>query len=170
MKDAHVTEIQNELDSISNQIDKLYDRQHELNVQLRKYYEQHYTEMFNSLMLDKYDILVSINPSVGYHDDVVTIWKITDREPSFQNFNVLETVFRVDDYEPSTKIRSNTITYASLESLIENYDLYTLSADTDISQLLNYIYNPKYDNYMLSNELISDIESKSKVRSIHKNG
>lgn len=170
MNDAHVTEIQNELDSISNQIDKLYDRQHELNAQMRKYYQQYYTELFNSLMLNEYDLLITINPCVGYHDDVVTIWKITNREPTFQNFDVLETVFRVDDYEASTRIRNQTITYASLESLIENYDLYTLSADADISSLLNHIYNPKYDNYMLSNELINDIASKSKVRSIHKNG
>ena len=168
IKDTRAMQIENELESISEQINLLYEKQHELNVELRKYQEEYYSNLFKSLMLDKFEVLISINPHVGYHDDVITIWNITNRESKFQNFEVKETVFRVDDYEASTRIRNKTISFCELESLIENYDLYVLSNDTDLSMILNHIYNPKYDNFSIPNDIIDYLKQLSKFRSIHK--
>ena len=126
-------QIEQELESLSTEIDKLYERQTALTTKLSEM-EDHKVDTTNKILGVGVGVtVVSFARDLDYHIELVSAYTITG-ENKF-GFDAIVHQYRFDDYEYSYRVTKSHIGKNTFHNLTDRYNLYSLTDSETLEEL-----------------------------------
>lgn len=135
IKELTNEQIESELESISNNIDELYNRQDALSKELRRRDTEKIKITNDILKLSKHGLVIAVAKRQDYHFTMIQCFEDIC-EDNF-GFEYTHHSYRLDDYDLSYRVVKVHSSPSTFHDLIDGYDLYSVSEDADFDVLVS---------------------------------
>jgi hypothetical protein len=152
-------QIEFEMSKISEQIDKLYEKNEAYSKELRRREDSKVSQTNEILGIDNGVFVIAVARHLDYHLSLVKVY--TRLEIDKHGFEFLLHDYRVDDYEYSYRVSSQRQYKSVFHDLISEYDIYTTDSPSSVDAIIKLFLTlgVKTDDYkkVIKGELMGSI-------------
>lgn len=135
IKELTNEQIESELESISNKIDELYNRQDALSKELRRRDTEKIKITNDILKLSEHSLVIAVAKRPDYHFTMIQCFE--DICEDRFGLEYTHHTYRLDDYDLSYHVVKMRSSLSTFHDLISEYDLYSVSEDADFDALVS---------------------------------